>query len=133
MPSIAVKVVVEVVEEWLRAAEEVIHIIGIVTMLYASSNYWKQPYHTSALSGLAWVNELKNGHPRRIRTEIGVHLHVYLILVYELRFFCGLEDARDVTLDEQLAIFLYMSVTGLDVEHTGERFQRSNETISKFV
>jgi hypothetical protein len=31
------------------------------------------------------------------------------------------------------AIFLYMCVTGLSVHHVGERFQRSNKTISKYV
>jgi hypothetical protein len=36
-------------------------------------------------------------------------------------------------LEEQLAIFLYACVTGLSVRHLGERFQRSNDTISKYV
>jgi len=40
---------------------------------------------------------------------------------------------RHVPLEEQLAIFLYASVTGLSIRHLGERFQRSNETISKYV
>ncbi|TFK22184.1 hypothetical protein FA15DRAFT_556361, partial [Coprinopsis marcescibilis] len=35
-----------------------------------------------------------------------------------------------VTLNEQAAIFLYMCRTGLSVQHVGERFQRSNETIT---
>jgi hypothetical protein len=58
-------------------------------------------------------------------------VHVFLTLVHELRVVAGLEDSCHVTLDEQVAIFLYMSVTGLSVQHVGERFQRSNETISK--
>jgi hypothetical protein len=40
--------------------------IGIAAILYASPHYWKQPYHTSALTGAAWVKELINGHPDRI-------------------------------------------------------------------
>ncbi|THV04200.1 hypothetical protein K435DRAFT_577361, partial [Dendrothele bispora CBS 962.96] len=44
----------------------------------------------------------------------------------------GLEDSRGITLEEKVAIFLYASVTGLNIRHTGERFQRSNETISKY-
>ncbi|KAK0440669.1 uncharacterized protein EV420DRAFT_1249896, partial [Desarmillaria tabescens] len=39
---------------------------------------------------------------------------------------------RNVFLEEQVAIFLYMCVTGLSVRHVGERFQRSNETIAKY-
>jgi hypothetical protein len=43
----------------------------------------------------------------------------------------GHSSSRFVSLEEQLAIFLYACVTGLTVRHIGERFQRSNETISK--
>jgi hypothetical protein len=92
--------------------------------------HMKEPYHTSILSGYAWVQELLHGHPERIRTELGVHKEVFLALVEELRSL-GHEDTRNVTLQEQLAIFLYMSVTGLSVRHAGERFQRANGTISK--
>ena len=45
----------------------------------------------------------------------------------------GHTPSRYVSLEEQLAIFLYTSVTGLTTRHVGERFQRSNATISKWV
>jgi transposase len=45
----------------------------------------------------------------------------------------GHGDTKYVTLEEQLAIFLYTSVTGLSIRHVGERFQRANGTISKCV
>ena len=32
------------------------------------------PYHTSVLTGEAWVSELMKGHPKRIHCELGVHL-----------------------------------------------------------
>ena len=92
--------------------------------------HMKEPYHTSILSGYAWVQELLHGHPERIRTEFGVHKEVFLALVEELQSM-GHGDTRNVTLQEQLAIFLYMSVTGLSVRHAGERFQHANGTISK--
>jgi hypothetical protein len=105
--------------------------IGIAAILYASPHYWKQPYHTSALTGAAWVKELINGHPDRIWTALGMHLHVFIALVLELRLVCGLSDSRHVDLEEQVAIFLYMCITGLSIQHVGERFQHANETISK--
>ena len=43
----------------------------------------------------------------------------------------GHEDSRFVSLEEQVAIFLHMCVTGTTVRHAGERFQRSNDTIAK--
>jgi hypothetical protein len=89
-----------------------------------------EPYHTSALSGQEWVVELIVGHPERIRCELGVHAHVFESLVEEFRAL-GHTDSRYVSLEEQLAIFLYTCVTGLTVRHVGERFQRSNDTISR--
>lgn len=85
---------------------------------------------TSALSGEAWILELLCGHPNRIRTELGVSHEVFAKLVQELRD-VGYQNSRNVSLEEQLGIFLYMCVTGLTIRHVGERFQRSNETISR--
>lgn len=96
---------------------------------YATPLYIKIPYHTSALSGEAWVLELLNGHPKRIRCELAVHKHIFNSLIEELSTI-GLKPSRNVTSEEKLSIFLYKSVTGLSVEHVGERFQRSNDTIS---
>lgn len=91
------------------------------------------PYHTSILTGMGWVQELLQGHPERIRTELGVHKHIFLVLITELRAVGHTDSKKGVKLEEQLAIFLYMCVTGLTIRHVAERFQRSNETISKYV
>lgn len=88
-----------------------------------------EPYHTSALSGEGWVLELLAGHPGRIRCELGVNLHIFNDLVNTLRQY-GYTNSRYVSLEEKLAIFLYTCVTGLTIRHVGERFQRSNDTIS---
>ena len=104
---------------------------AVVSML--QSYYHKEPYHTSVLTGEAWVLELLAGHPRRIRCELGVHHHTFAALIAELRGMGHTNSRNGVSLEEQLAIFLYMSVTGLTIRHTGERFQRSNETISRHV
>jgi hypothetical protein len=110
-----------------------ITVASTAAAIYAAPHYWKQDYHTSALTGAAWVQELIYGHPDRIRTELGLRLHVFLALVFTLRTKCGLVDSKYIKLEEQVAIFLYMSVTGLSIRHVGERFQRSNETISKYI
>ena len=78
--------------------------------------HMKEPYHTSILSGYAWVQELLHGHPERIRTELGVHKEVFHALITELQSM-GHGDSKYVTIEEQLAIFLYTSVTGLSI-HT---------------
>ena len=81
-----------------------------------------EPYHTSILSGRGWVEELLEGHPGHIHCELGVSREVFLELVSVLHGF-SFGSSRYVDIEEQLAIFLYMSVTGLTIQHTGERFQ----------
>ncbi|KAF9459329.1 hypothetical protein BDZ94DRAFT_1136867, partial [Collybia nuda] len=82
-------------------------VAGVAITLYSSPLYWKQEYHNSKLSGAEWVQELLEGHPDRIWTELGVRLHVFPILVHELQLL-GLADGRSVGVKEQIAIFLYM-------------------------
>ena len=86
----------------------------------------------SALSGQAWLIKLLIGHPEWICCELGMHAIAFTRLINEL---CELkhDDSRYVMLKEQVAIFLYMSVTGLTIRHAGKRFQHSNETISWYV
>ena len=90
------------------------------------------PYHTSALSGQGWVLELINGHPEHMHTELGVRVHVFCWMIIALKK-AGMGPSKHISLEEKLAIFLYASVTGLSIQHLGERFQHSNETISKCV
>ena len=117
----------------ILAAAYFYHIVHLAVLLYASPLYWKQEYHTSALNGRAWLDELIVGHPDRIKSELGMRVHVFLALVAKLRLLAGLTDSRYISADEQVAIFLYTCVTGLSVRHVGERFQHSNETISKYL
>jgi hypothetical protein len=113
----------------IQYAALIVSIVVSATANILQSLYIREPYHTSALSGEAWVLELLCGHPNRIRTELGMSIEVFSNLVQELRDI-GHQNSRNVSLEEQLAIFLYMCVTGLTIRHVGERFQRSNETIS---
>ncbi|PIL29405.1 hypothetical protein GSI_09457 [Ganoderma sinense ZZ0214-1] len=74
---------------------------------YKKMYYDKTPYHTSALSGAAWVEELRTGHNDRIKMELGVSKDVFSALVAVLRNL-GHNDSRYVSLEEQVAIFLYI-------------------------
>ena len=84
----------------------------------------------SALSGEGWLLELLTGHPERICNELGMYAETFNHLVSHLRAY-GHVDSKSVSLEEQVAIFLYTCVTGLTITHVGERFQRSNDTISR--
>lgn len=119
-------------ERLIRYVLLMISIIAAATESFLETALPKEPepYHTSALKGEEWLMELIVGHPQRIRCELGVHAHVFEKLIMELRGL-GHGRSRYVSLEEQLAIFLYTCVTGLTIRHVGERFQRSSDTISK--
>ena len=119
-------------EQILRFVAYFINVLMPAVIQIIRQRYVKQPYHTSILTGQGWVDELVHGHPLRIRTELGVSLKVFQALISKLREM-GHGASKHVKLEEQLAIFLYACVTGLPVRHLGERFQRSNETISKYI
>ena len=78
-----------------------------------------EPYYTSILSSKGWVLELLMGHPECIRNELREHANIFDHLILTLRSY-GHTNSRFVSLEEQLAIFLYMCVTGLPVRHVGE-------------
>jgi hypothetical protein len=109
-----------------------VNAVAGAVMEYSSSFYNKEAYHTSALTGQGWVSELLNGHPDRIKCELGVRLQVFQILINTLKQ-QGYNDSNNVTLEEQLSIFLYTCVTGLTVPHVAERFQRAGNTITRYL
>ncbi|KAF7297406.1 putative transposase [Mycena indigotica] len=131
MPPIPLDVVAQQFQQWTSSAMMVSRLVVLAATLYTSRWYYAQPYHTSKLTGIDWVNELILGHPERIYNELGMHLHVFVMLIIELRQM-GYVDSRYVTLEEQLAIFLYSCRTGMGCRNIGERFQRSNDTITKY-
>ena len=63
------------------AAGIVVNIVAAATEIYSMPLYFKIPYHTSVLTGEGWVQELLDGHPLRIKTELGMQHHVFLSLV----------------------------------------------------
>ncbi|KIK34024.1 hypothetical protein CY34DRAFT_39637, partial [Suillus luteus UH-Slu-Lm8-n1] len=65
------------------------------------------PYHTSALTGQAWVLELMTGHPDQIRHNLGVNLQVFEELLEVIRTHRFQPSCNGVSIEELLAIFLY--------------------------
>ncbi|THU77110.1 hypothetical protein K435DRAFT_703136, partial [Dendrothele bispora CBS 962.96] len=90
----------------ILAAGWLVNVIVIIAVIYSAPYYWKQPYHTSALTGAQWVKELITGHSDKIHNELGMGLHVFLVFVEQLRQL-ELENSRWVLLEEKAAIFLY--------------------------
>jgi len=91
----------------------------------------KVPMHTSKLRGQDWVEELLHGHDGRFYNQMGMHKHVFKQLLRELQWKVDLDSSKYITIEEQVAIFLYVAVTGQSNRKVQERFQRSGDTISK--
>ncbi|TDL14015.1 hypothetical protein BD410DRAFT_867664 [Rickenella mellea] len=72
-----------------------------------------QRRHISSLSGREWVTTLLAGHNDVFAEQMGMAKHVFRKLLRVLYTKAHLKSTRYVDLEEQLAIFLYTTVTGL--------------------
>lgn len=102
-------------------------------MEHADRYFHREPKTTFALTGFDWVNELLAGNPRCMRASLGIKPHDFQRLVKALGATTDLRDSKYITAEEQLAIFLYTSRTGLSTALVKERFQHSTFTIAKYV
>ena len=114
-----------------HAAGIVVNIVATAAQIYLGPLYYKMPYYTFILTGEGWVQELLDGHPCQIKTELSMQQHVFQSLVQAL-VSSGLRPSKHILNEEQVAIFLYGSVTGLSIRHLGKWFQHSNDTISHY-
>ncbi|CAL5372908.1 unnamed protein product [Camellia sinensis] len=88
----------------------------------------KEPCGTSSLTGGKWMVELQEGNQTRIFENFRMEREVF----YQLCTKYGLETGQRVSVQEQVAIFLY--IVGGDTRNINaqKRFQHSSQTISKY-
>ena len=92
----------------------------------------RRPMRTSPLSGSEYIQELLCcGHSERIQEVLRMKLEVFDFLCKELRN-CGLHDSQYITVEEQLAMFLYTVARNASNRDIQERFQHSGETVSRY-
>ena len=75
--------------------------LDLFSALPYSRYHDKQPYHTSMLSGKAWLAELLVGHPECIHTE----LRVYLLFI-QLLCNAGYRDLTNISIDKYFCMAL---------------------------
>lgn len=106
------------------------HLAILVSLLIIQISYYYNllflmptasiPYHTLILMGEGWILEFLNGHSNRIQTCLGVSHDVFDQLVHVLKHHGVLDSQHGISVEEQLGIFLYISVTGLSSQHVEE-------------
>src|SRR5882724_2747953 len=73
------------------------------------------------------------GNPQHIKDQLEMAKHVFRQLTLQIASQTSATHTYHVGLDEQVAIFLYTMVTNLSNRKVAEHFQRSGDTISKYV
>jgi len=66
---------------------------------YAEQALFKQPYHTSILSGQMWVREIIGGNPQHIEDQLGVAKHVFRQLIWQISLWTSATHTCHVGLD----------------------------------
>jgi DDE superfamily endonuclease len=116
-----------------KAAAYVVSFVVAAAITYHDyySNFNKTPQHTSRFTGRRWMQELLDGHPTRIKDNLGISREGFRYLENLLIRKSNLRNSRYMDTTEQLGIFLYAVVTDLSMRKLAERFQRSTETINR--
>ncbi|CAI0383664.1 unnamed protein product [Linum tenue] len=92
----------------------------------------KTPCRTSDKRGHDWVQEILRGHPIRIYEQLRMDKRTFVSLCEELKRYGGLESTKNVTVEEQVAIFMKVVGHSWTTRDGAERFQHSTATISKY-
>jgi hypothetical protein len=108
--------------------------LAIIEALYASekSSVNRTRIHTSILTGDLYVKEVLEGHELRCKQDFWMEKHIFHSLVECLRDRCRLRDTDYVSVEEQVAIFLYAVSKNASNRTLQGRFQHSGETISRY-
>jgi hypothetical protein len=75
-------------EEFLHRYRQCVVVITCIVLIAVGLTLQplllKEPYHTFALTGEAWVLELLASHLEHICCKLGVHRHIFNALIVEL-------------------------------------------------
>ncbi|XP_026384386.1 uncharacterized protein LOC113279968 [Papaver somniferum] len=91
----------------------------------------KQPYRTDSLTGKQYVYNILNGNVNRCPEILRLEVDVLYDLCDILRYRVFLRDTRNVAVEEQVCILLYTIGHNECNRLVADRFQHSNETISR--
>lgn len=92
---------------------------------------FKTPRNTSILTGAQKTKELLEGHPVRFYEQIRLEKHTFYLLRDALCERSLLKDAKRMTVDEQLLMFLHTIGHIVRNRVIQDRYQHSGEPISR--
>jgi hypothetical protein len=100
--------------------------------LEGSSSSTKMPIHTSILTGSTYMHETLTGHEVLCQRRFHMEREIFQALVQKLCEKCKLEDGTYVSVEEQVAIFLYTISKNASNRTVQDIFQHSGSTVSYY-
>ena len=105
----------------------------VLPTLGEPSHSSRRPMHTSILTGARRVNEILNGHEDLCKRHFRMETDIFQALVQKLRENDRLVDGRDVSVEEQVAIFLYALSKNATNDTLADWFQHSGQTFHEYI
>ena len=93
----------------------------------------KQPQRTCIFRGQDWVEFLMDGNPRTIKDTLRMDTDTFQSLAHILveGGFLNMSPKMRCGVEEQLGMFLFVCGQRVNFHVTGDRFQRSSETVGR--
>jgi hypothetical protein len=86
----------------------------------------------TSLPGAVYIQQLlEDKHPRRIREVLRMNLSTFNALRVWLLVNTSLENSRNISIEEKLAMFIHTIGHGASNRQVQERFSHSGETVSR--
>ncbi|RHY41620.1 hypothetical protein DYB26_003145 [Aphanomyces astaci] len=117
------------VRRWTRARRR--RLMHMYLMYHYMSFVLKTPKRNSVLTGSLWVTERLSGNEEAFVEEFRMPKQVFALLVSELVQVAGLKATRQVSANEQLALFLFFAGHHSSSAQLQSRFQHSGETVTR--
>jgi hypothetical protein len=85
----------------------------------------------TGLPGAEYIRELLSSHPKRIYDVLRMKKDTFLDLCQWLKEYTALNSSWRISIEEQVAMFLWTVNYSASNRQVQERFQHSNETVSR--
>ncbi|XP_027153599.1 protein ALP1-like [Coffea eugenioides] len=92
----------------------------------------KEPYLDFKVAREIYLRRLYYGNNRVCVEQLRLNKHCFTVLCTNLREHCGLRDTRNITVEEAVAMFLYVLAHNFKNRTVNFNFIRSGETVSRY-
>ncbi|CAI9269664.1 unnamed protein product [Lactuca saligna] len=116
---------------WVEEDREFEMLCGLALKGIMIARNLRTPCHTSDRTGHMFITEVLNGHPRRCYEMFRLNVPVFRQLCIDLTTNYGLQQTRNVSMEESVGIFLMTLAHGCSNRFVQEFFNHSGETIHR--